>query len=190
MRMHCAKTAEPIGTNFGMIVAPDENSSTLKFGDDRFRGWGTVPPNDPQNGQIRAFSCTVAKRVIRLWQFSAEWWSRQGNIALKRSDDRLGYSAPKCCPQMVKFTLFHAFFMQCTQTRDSFATTFGKDVGRGQVGKPLKFGDYRSRNWGTVPPNMPQNGQIRAFLCTVAKCVIRLQLFLARRFSSTMRTSC
>ena len=33
-------------------------------------GWGTVPPNDPRNGQIRAFSCTVAERVIRLRRFS------------------------------------------------------------------------------------------------------------------------
>jgi len=55
-----------------MSVAPNENSTALKFGDDRFRGWGTVPPNDPQNGQIHAFPCTVAERVIRLRRFSAE----------------------------------------------------------------------------------------------------------------------
>ena len=73
--------------------------------------------------------------------------------------------------------------MHCTQTHDSFAKTFGKDVGRGQVGKPLKFGDYRSRNWGTVPPNMPQNGQIRAFSCTVDKCVIDLRLFFGTQMS-------
>ena len=58
---NCAKTAEPIGTNFGMSVAPDENSTALKFGDDRFRGRGTVPvpPNVAQNGQIDAFSCSA-----------------------------------------------------------------------------------------------------------------------------------
>jgi len=33
-RVHCAKTAEPIGPNFGMSAAPDENSTALKFGDD------------------------------------------------------------------------------------------------------------------------------------------------------------
>ena len=33
-RVHCAKTAEPIGTNFGTSVAPYENSTALKFGDD------------------------------------------------------------------------------------------------------------------------------------------------------------
>jgi len=110
-RVHCAKTAEPIGTNFGMSVAPNENSAALKFGDDRLRGWGTVPPNDPQNGQIHAFPCTVAERVIRLRRFSAECWSPQGNIALKCSDDRSrGWGAPKCCPKMVKFTLFHALY--------------------------------------------------------------------------------
>ena len=54
-RVHCAKRDEPIGTNFGMSVAPDENSTSLKVGDDRLRDWGTVPPNDPRNGQIRAF---------------------------------------------------------------------------------------------------------------------------------------
>ena len=70
-RVHCAKTAEPIGINFGMSVAPDENSTALKFGDDRLRGWGTVPPNAPQNGQIHAFSCTVAKCVICLRLFLA-----------------------------------------------------------------------------------------------------------------------
>ena len=43
-RVHCAKRAEPIGTNFGLRVAPDENSTSLKFCDDRLRGWGTVPP--------------------------------------------------------------------------------------------------------------------------------------------------
>ena len=143
----------------------------------------------PQNGQNRAFSCTVAERVIRLRRFSAECWSRQGNIVLKRSDDRSrgwGTVPPNVAPKWSN----SRFFMHCTQTRDSFATTFRKDVGHGQVGKPLKFGDYRSRNWGTVPPNMPQNGQIRAFSCTVAKCVIRLRLFLARRYPFTMRTSC
>ena len=88
-------------------------------------------------------------------------------------------------PQNDQIHAFSHFFVHCTQTRDSFAMTFGKDVGRTQDGKPLKFGDYRSRNWGTVPPNMPQNGQIRAFSCTVAKCVIRLRLFLARRCPST-----
>jgi len=73
-RVHCAKTDEPIGKNFGLSVAPDENSTALKFGDDRFMGWGTVPPNDPQNGQIRAFSCTVGlpKRVIRLRRLLAK----------------------------------------------------------------------------------------------------------------------
>ena len=111
-----------------MSVAPDENSTTLKFGDDRFRDWGTVPPNDPQNCQIRAFSCTVAERVIRLRRFSAECWSRQGNIVLKCSDDR-------------------------------------------------------SRGWGTVPQMSPQNGQIRAFSCTVAKCVIDLRLFFGTQMS-------
>jgi len=129
MRMHCAKTAEPIGTNFGVSVAPDENSTALKFGDDRFRGWGTVPPNDTQNGQIRTFSCTVAECLIRLRRFSAECWSRQGNIVLKRSDDRSrgwGTVPPNVAPKWSS----SRFFMHCTQTRDSFATTFGKDVGR------------------------------------------------------------
>ena len=77
-RVHCAKRAEPIGTNFGMSVSPDENSTSSKFCDVRLMGWGTVPPNDPRNGQIRAFSCTVAERVIRLRRFSAECWFRQG----------------------------------------------------------------------------------------------------------------
>jgi len=71
-RVHCAKTAEPIGTNFGMSVAPDENSTALKVGDDRLRGWGTVPPSDPQNGQIHSFSYTVPKRVIRLRRLLAK----------------------------------------------------------------------------------------------------------------------
>jgi len=45
--VHCAQTAEPTGANFGTSVAPDENSTALKFGDYRFRGWVTLPPNDP-----------------------------------------------------------------------------------------------------------------------------------------------
>jgi len=75
-RVHCAKTAEPIGTNFGVSVAPDENSTTLKFGDDRFRGWDTVPPNvAPKMVKFtlfHAFSCTVPKRVIRLRRLLAK----------------------------------------------------------------------------------------------------------------------
>jgi len=134
--VHCAKTDEPFGKNFGLSVAPDENSTALKFGDDRFMGWGTVPPNDPQNGQIRAFSCTVAERVICLRRFSAECWYRQGNIVLKRSDDR-------------------------------------------------------SRGWGTVPPNVAQNGQIHAFSCTVGppKRVIRLRRLLAKMLAAAKLAS-
>ena len=61
-----------------------------------------MPPNDPQNGQIRAFSCTVTERVIRLRRFSAECWYRQGNIVLKRTDDRFrgwGTVPPNVAPK-------------------------------------------------------------------------------------------
>ena len=64
-RVHCAQTAEPIGANFAMSVAPDENSTALKFGNDRFRGWGTMPLNDPAKWSNSRFVCRMRGTVYK-----------------------------------------------------------------------------------------------------------------------------
>jgi len=72
----------------------------------------------PPNGQIRAFSCTVAKRVIRLRRFSAECWSRQGQLYYP-SISQIGEAAPsqirlQHCNLLNSLNSYHFVGLLCT----------------------------------------------------------------------------
>jgi len=118
-RVHCAKTAEPIGTNFGMSVAPDENSTALKFGDDRFKGCGTVPPNVAPKWSNSRFFTLCHALYPDAWFVCDDFWQRccRGQVGKPLKMVTIGpgiwVQCPQICPKMVKFALFTARCYAC-----------------------------------------------------------------------------